>query len=84
MFSAGDLGLFFVYWAQANGYQTLILKKYHEQIAIGLMGAATVLFLMRAVFCRMEIDYILSSKKSFHFGVFLYKMSGFNSRVPLS
>ena len=24
------------------------------------MGAATVLFLMRAVFCRMEIDYILS------------------------
>ena len=59
-FLPGILGVFFVYWAEANGYQTLILKKYHEQIAIGLMGAATVVFLMRAVFYRMEIDYILS------------------------
>jgi hypothetical protein len=59
-FLPGILGVFFVYWAEANGYQTLILKKYHEQIAIGLMGAATVLFLIRAVFYRMETDYILS------------------------
>ena len=54
------LGISFVYWAEANGYQTLILKKYHEQIAIGLMTAATAVFLMRAVIYRLEIDYILA------------------------
>jgi hypothetical protein len=59
-FFPGILGMLFVYWAEANGYQALVLKKYHEQIAIGLMGVATVLFLMRAVFYRMEIDYILA------------------------
>jgi hypothetical protein len=59
-FFPGILGVFFVYWAEAQGYQALILKKYHEHIAIGLMGVATLLFLMRAVFYRMEIDYILA------------------------
>jgi hypothetical protein len=54
------MGVLFVYWAEAKGYQALILKEYHEHIAIGLMGVATVLFLMRAVFYRMEIDYILA------------------------
>jgi hypothetical protein len=54
------LGISFVYWAEANGYQALVLKKYQEQIAIGLMGAATAVFLIRAVFYRMEIDYILA------------------------
>ncbi len=60
-FFPGILGVFFVYWAEANGYQALILKAYHERIAIGLMGVATVLFLMRAVCYRMEIDFILSA-----------------------
>lgn len=59
-FLPGILGVFFVYWAEANGHEALVQKKYHEQLAIVLMGAATVLFLMRAVFCRMEIDCILS------------------------
>jgi hypothetical protein len=58
-FFPGILGVFFVYWAEAQGYQALVLKKYHEHIAIGLMGVATVLFLMRAVRYRMEIDFIL-------------------------
>ena len=59
-FFPGIIGVFFVFWAEANGYQALILKENHEHIAIGLMGVATVLFLMRAVFYRMEIDYILA------------------------
>jgi len=58
-FLPGIMGVFFVYWAEAKGYQALILKEYHEHIAIGLMGVATVLFLMRAVCFRMEIDFIL-------------------------
>jgi hypothetical protein len=35
----GILGVLFVYWADANGYQTLILKGHHEIIAIGLSAA---------------------------------------------
>ena len=58
-FLPGIMGVFFVYWAEARGYQALILKEHHEHIAIGLMGVATVLFLMRAVCFRMEIDFIL-------------------------
>jgi hypothetical protein len=49
----------FVYWADASGYQALILKEPHEVIAIVLMGAATVLFLIRTVYCRTQIDLIL-------------------------
>ena len=55
----GIMGVFFVYWAEAQGYQALIFKERHEIIAIVLMGVATVLFLMRAVRYRMEIDFIL-------------------------
>ena len=40
-FFPGILGVFFVYWAEANGYQALILKEYHERIAIVLMSVAT-------------------------------------------
>jgi succinate-acetate transporter protein len=54
------LGAFFVYWAEAKGYQALILKEHQEPIAISLMGVATVLFLMRALCYRMEIDFILA------------------------
>lgn len=59
-FFPGIVGVFFVYWAKANGYQALIQKAYHEHIAIGLMGVATALFLVRAVCYRMEIDFILA------------------------
>ncbi|MGD8294090.1 MAG: hypothetical protein PVF37_20420 [Desulfobacterales bacterium] len=59
-FLPGILGAFFVYWAEAKGYQALILKEHQERIAIGLMGVATVLFLMRALCYRMEIDFILA------------------------
>jgi hypothetical protein len=36
------------------------MKAYHEHIAIGLMGVATVLFVMRAFCYRMEVDFILT------------------------
>src|SRR5210317_820293 len=38
------LGIFFVYWAEYNA-QYLILKEYHEILAICLMSIAVVLFL---------------------------------------
>lgn len=38
----------------------LIPRKYHEPLAIDLMAAATAVFLMRAVICRLEIDFILA------------------------
>lgn len=59
-FCPAILGIFFVYWAEANGYQALIMKAYHEHIAIGLMGVATALFVMRAFCYRMEVDFILA------------------------
>ena len=60
-FIPGILGVLFVYWADANGYQTFILKGHHEIIAIVLIGGATALFLLRAVCYRMEIDFILAA-----------------------
>lgn len=59
-FIPGIVGVLFVYWAKARGYQSLILKAYHEQLAIGLLAIATALFLIRAVRYRLEIDFILS------------------------
>jgi hypothetical protein len=59
-FLPGIVGVAFVYWAENNGYQALILKEHHERIAIGLMVVATMLFLGRAVCIRMEIDFILA------------------------
>lgn len=59
-FCPAILGIFFVYWAEAMGYQALIMKTYHEHIAIGLMGVATVLFLIRTFCYRMEVDFILA------------------------
>jgi hypothetical protein len=53
------LAVFFVYYAEANGYYTLILKEYHEPLAIFLMSIAVVLFLIRAFYYRLEIDCIL-------------------------
>jgi hypothetical protein len=38
----------------------LILKAYHEQLAIGLLAIGTSLFLIRAVRYRLEIDFILA------------------------
>jgi hypothetical protein len=52
------LGILFVYWAEYNA-QYLILKKYHEILAIWLMGIAVILFLVRSLRFRLEIDYIL-------------------------
>ena len=52
------LGIFFVYWAEYNA-QYLILKEYHEILAICLMGIAVILFLVRSLLFRLEIDYIL-------------------------
>ena len=59
-FIPGIVGVLFVYWAKARGYQSLILKAYHEQLAIGLLAIATALFLIRAVCYRIEIDSILA------------------------
>jgi polyferredoxin len=53
-FVPGILGMLFVYWADANGYQTFILKGHHEIIAIVLIGGATALFLLRAVCYRID------------------------------
>ncbi len=52
------LGIIFVYWA--NNYSTdLILKDYHETLAICIMSIAVILFLIRSLLFRLEIDYIL-------------------------
>ena len=59
-FIPGIVGVLFVYWAEARGYQAFILKTYHEHLAIGLMSVATVLFLVRAIYFRMQIDFILA------------------------
>jgi hypothetical protein len=59
-FIPGIVGVLFVYWAEANTYQALILKAHHEHLAIGLLSVATVLFLIRTVCYRMEIDFILA------------------------
>jgi hypothetical protein len=60
-FLPGILGVVFVYWAEVKGYQALILKEYHEPIAIGLLSIATLLFLIRLFCYRMEIDLILTA-----------------------
>jgi hypothetical protein len=52
------LGVIFVYWA--NYYsKSLILKEYHEILAIYLMSIAVIIFLVRSLLYRLEIDYIL-------------------------
>ena len=58
-FLPGILGMLFVYWAEGIGYQAWILKEYHETIAICLMSIASLLYLIRAISCRKEIDLIL-------------------------
>jgi hypothetical protein len=52
------LGVFFVYWAEDYS-KSLILKEYHETLAICLMSIAVILFLVRSLLYRLEIDYIL-------------------------
>jgi hypothetical protein len=52
------VGMVFVYWAENNA-KYLILKEYHEILAICLMGIAVILFLVRSLLYRLEIDYIL-------------------------
>jgi len=52
------LGVLFVYWAE-NYSESLILKEHHETLAICLMSIAVILFLIRSLIYRLEIDYIL-------------------------
>ncbi len=52
------LGVILVYWAE-NYSQSLILKEYHETLAIYLLSIAVILFLVRSLLYRLEIDYIL-------------------------
>lgn len=52
------LGVIFVYWAE-NYSKSLILKEYHETLAIYLMSIAVIMFLVRSILYRLEIDYIL-------------------------
>jgi hypothetical protein len=52
------LGIIFVYWAD-NYSSNLILKEYHEVLAICLMSIAVILFLVRSLLYRLEFDYIL-------------------------
>jgi hypothetical protein len=52
------LGVFFVYWAENNA-KYLIAKEPHEILAICLMSIAVILFLVRSLRYRLEIDYIL-------------------------
>ena len=52
------LGMFFVYWAENNATY-LIAKEPHEILAICLMSIAVILFLVRSLLYRLEIDYIL-------------------------
>jgi len=52
------LGVIFVYWGDIYS-KSLILKEYHETLAICLMSIAVILFLVRSLLYRLEIDYIL-------------------------
>jgi hypothetical protein len=52
------LGMVFVYWAEFNA-PYLIAKQPHEILAICLMSLAVILFLIRSLLFRLEIDYIL-------------------------
>ena len=57
-FIHGILGVIFVYWAESYA-KFLILKEYHEILAIFLMSSVVILFLVRSLLYRLEIDYIL-------------------------
>ena len=59
-FLPGILGVFFVYWVEAKGYHALILKEYHEPLAIGLLSIAAAFFLSLSFLYRLEIDFILA------------------------
>ena len=52
------LGIIFVYLAD-NYSKILILKEYHEILAIFIMSIAVILFLIRSLLYRLEVDYIL-------------------------
>jgi hypothetical protein len=52
------LGIIFVYWADKYS-RILIIKEYHEVLAIYIMSVAVILFLIRSLLYRLEIDYIL-------------------------
>ena len=52
------LGVFFVYWAKDHS-EFLILKEHQEALAIYLMSIAVLIFLVRSLLYRLEIDYIL-------------------------
>ena len=53
------VGIAFVYLAVNAGWQQLITKPLHEVMAIILMSIAAVLFLVRAYFFRLKLDYLL-------------------------
>ena len=57
-FAPAFLTVFFVYWA--DGYaKPLISEKPNEVLAIVLMSLVVVVFLIRSLLYRLEIDYIL-------------------------
>ena len=52
------LGVFFVYWAKDHS-EFLISKEHQEALAIYLMSIAVIIYLVRSLLYRFEIDYIL-------------------------
>ena len=57
-FAPAVVGIFFVYWAESFS-KPLILKSYHEILALCLLSFVVVLFLIRSWLYRLEIDYVL-------------------------
>jgi hypothetical protein len=58
IFAPAVLTIFFVYWAE--GYsKPLISKKPNEVLAIVLMSLVVVVFLIRSLLYRLEMDYVL-------------------------
>ena len=59
-FLPGIIGVLFVYWAQANGFQHQLLGKgENEDLALWLMGTVTALFLLRLLIYKLKVDVVL-------------------------
>jgi len=57
-FAPAFLTIFFVYWAEDYA-KSLISKGPNEVLAIILMGLVVLVFLVRALLYRLDIDYVL-------------------------
>lgn len=54
------IGVLFVYWAKAHGYEnSLISKGPNEILAVWLMSLATAVFLMRVIIDRSKLNIVL-------------------------